>query len=77
MWKLISLNRRIFKILWSLNQSIVQLFGCFIVDIPTTKLIGYMREPLELFMMVMSQLLTNYLPWTNLSVFTIKISKDS
>ena len=54
-----------------------QLFGCFIVDLPTTKLIGYMREPLELFTMTTSQLLINYLPWTNLSVFTIKISRDS
>ena len=54
-----------------------QLFGCFIVDLPTTKLIGYMREPLELFTMTTSQLLINYLPWTNLSVFTINISRDS
>ena len=34
-------------------------------------------EPLELFMMTMSQLLINFLPWTNLSVFTIKLSRDS
>ena len=64
-------------LLWSLNLNTVQLFGCFIVDVPTTKLIGYMREPLELFTMATSQLLINYLPWTNLSVFTIKISRDS
>ena len=55
----------------------IQLVGCFIVDLPTTKLIGYMREPLELFTMTTSQLLINYLPWTNLSVFTINISRDS
>ena len=65
------------KLLLSLNLNIVQLFGCFIVDVPTTKLIGYMREPLELFMMMTSQLFINYLPWTNLSVFTIKISRNS
>ena len=35
--------------MWSLNLNILQLFGCFIVDVPTTKLIDYMREPLELF----------------------------
>ena len=45
------------KLLLSLNLNIVQLFGCFIVDVPTTNLIGYMREPLELIMMTMSQLL--------------------
>ena len=65
------------KLLWSLNLNTVQLFGCFIVDVPTTKLIGHMREPLELFMMTTSQLFINYLPWTNLSVFTIKISRYS
>ena len=31
------------KLLWSLNLNNVQLFGCLIVDVPTTKLIGYMR----------------------------------
>ena len=36
-----------------------------------------MREPLELFMMTTSQLKINYLPWTNLSVFIIKISRLS
>ena len=65
------------KLLWSLNLNIVQLFGCFIVYVPTTKLIGYMGEPLELFMMTTSQLLIYYLPWANLFVFTIKISRDS
>ena len=63
--------------MWSLNLNIVQYFGCFTVDLPTAKLIGYMREPLELFMMTTSQLLINYLPWTNLSVFIMKISRDS
>ena len=38
------------KLLWSLNLNTVWLIGCFIVDVPTTKLIGYMREPLEFFM---------------------------
>ena len=76
--KLINNKRRKFlKLLWSLNLNTVQLFGCFIVDVPTTKLIGYMREPLELFMMTTSQLLINYLPWTNLFVFTVKISRES
>ena len=53
------------RLLLSLNLNIVQLFGCFIVDVPTAKLVGYLRGPLELFMMTTSQLLTNYLPWTN------------
>ena len=65
------------KLLWSLNLNTAQLFGCFIVDVPTAKLIGYMREPLELFMITLSQLLIHYLPWMNLSVFTIKISRGS
>ena len=79
MTKLLSFSKRrvLFKLLWSLNLNIVRLFGCFIVDIPTTKLMGYVREPLELFMMTTFQLLINYLLWTNLSVFTIKISRDS
>ena len=72
-----NLLRLFLKLLWSFNLNTVQLFGCFIVDIPTTKLIGFMREPLVLFMMTMSQLLINYLPWTYFSVFTIKISRDS
>ena len=72
MAKLLSFNkkRKPFK-------AFVLLFGCFIVDILTIKLIGYMREPLELFMMKAFQLLINYLLWTNLSEFSIKISKDS
>ena len=41
------------------------------------RLHDYMREPLELFMMTMYQLLINYFQWTNFSVFTIKISRDS
>ena len=65
------------KLLWNLNLNIVQLHGCFIVDLLTKKLIRYMREPLELFMRMTSQLLINYFPWTNLSVFTIKIFRDS
>ena len=64
-------------LLWSLNLKIVQLFGCFIVTVPTTKLKGYMREPLKLFMMTTSRLLINYWPWKNLSVFKIKISRSS
>ena len=35
------------------------------------------ERSLESFMMATSQLLINYLPWTNLSVFTIKIYRDS
>ena len=52
MAKLLSLNKRrtLLKLLWSLSLNIVQLFGRFIVDVPTTKFIGYMREPLELLM---------------------------
>ena len=34
----------------------VPLFGCFIVDVPTAKLIAYMRELLILFMMTTFQL---------------------
>ena len=65
MAKLFSFNRRraLLNLLRSLTLNIVQLFGCFIVDVPTAKLMGYMREPLELFMMTTSQLLINYLPW--------------
>ena len=55
-------ERHFLKLLWSLNLNIVQLLGCFIVDVSTTKLICYMREPLELFMITKSQLLINYLP---------------
>ena len=29
--------------------NILQLLGYFLVDVPSNKLIGYMREPLELF----------------------------
>ena len=65
------------KFLWNLNLNIVQLLGCFIVDVLTKKLIRYMRGPLELFMRMTSQLLINYFPWKNLSVFTIKIFRDS
>ena len=59
--KLLSLNKDgyFLKLLWSLSFNIVQLFGCFIADPPTTKIIGYMRQPLELFMMTTSQLLIN------------------
>ena len=55
------------KLLWSLSLNTV--------DVPTTKLIAYMGEPLELLMMTTPQLFINYLSWTNLSVFTIKISR--
>ena len=79
MENLLSLNKRriVFKAFVESQFKTVQLFGCFIVDEPTAKLIGYIRELLELFMMTTSQLFINYLPWTNLSVFTIKISRDS
>ena len=48
------------KLLWSLNLNTVQFFGCFIVDVPTTKLVGYVRDPLELFMMTTSHLFINF-----------------
>ena len=72
--KLLSFNKRrtLFK---AFVES--QFKYCPIVDVPTTKLIVYMREPLELFMMTASQLLINYLPWANFSVLTIKIPRDS
>ena len=35
--------------LWSLSSNIVPLFGYFIVDIPTAKLIDYIKEPLKFF----------------------------
>ena len=41
---------------------------------PTTKLIGFMKEPVELFVMMTSQLLISFLPWVNLSVFTLNYS---
>ena len=47
--KLLSFNKRR-RLLWNLNLNIVRLFGYFIVDVPTKKLISYMRESLELFM---------------------------
>ena len=72
--KLFSFNKRR-KLLWSLNLNNVRLYGYFIVDAPATELISYMREPLELFMMATFQLLINYLLWTSLSVFSIKISR--
>ena len=42
----LSFNKRrtLFKLFWSLNLNTVQLFGCFIVDVSTTKLIGYMKR---------------------------------
>ena len=72
--KLLSFDKRR-TLLWNLNLNIVRLFGYFIVDVPTTKLISYMREPLELFMMATFQLLINYLLWTSLSIFSIKIPR--
>ena len=36
-------EERFLKLLWTLDLNTVQLFGCFIVNVPTTKLIGYMR----------------------------------
>ena len=41
---------------------------------PTAKLIGFMKEPVELFVMMTSQLLISFLPWANLSVFTLNYS---
>ena len=78
MAKLLSFNKRgtLFEALWSLNLNIVRLLGYFLVDVPKIKFIGYMREPLQLFMLTTFPLLINYLLWTNLSVFTIKISRD-
>ena len=81
MAELLSFSRRraLLNLLRSLKLNIVQLFGCFIVDVPTAKLMGYMREPLELFMMTTSQLLINYLPWSfcihhqNIQKFLIEI----
>ena len=67
MAKFLSFNKKrtLFKkLLWSLNLNIVQLFGCFMIDVPTTVLKDYMREPLELFMMATFQFLINYLLWT-------------
>ena len=46
------------------------------IDVPTAKLIDYMREPLELFTMTTFQAFINYLIYTNLSVFTIKTFRD-
>ena len=44
---LFSVKEELFlKLLWSLNLNTVQLFGCLIVDVRTTKLMVYMREPL-------------------------------
>ena len=77
MTKLLSFNKGKMLLFRSLNLDIVLLPECFIVDVPISKLIGYIRELLKLFMISTSQLLTNYLPWTNLSVFTIKKSRDS
>ena len=77
--KLLSFNKRriLFKAIVESQFQYCPIVWMFIVDITKTKLIGYMREPLELFMMWTSQLLINYLPWINLSVFTIKISRTS
>ena len=77
MTKLLSFNKGKMLLFRSLNLDIVLLPECFIVDVPISKLIGYIRELLKLFMISTSQLLINYLSWTNLSVFTIKNSRDS
>ena len=37
------------KLSWSLNLNIGQLLGCFMVDVPTRKLIGYMSRPYKSF----------------------------
>ena len=79
MAKLLSFNKR-----RTLSKAFVEsqfkyspIVGCFIVDVPTSKLMSYIRTSLELFMMTTSQLLINYLTWADLSVFTIKISRDT
>ena len=77
MTKWLSFNKGKILLFRSLNLDIVLLLECFKVDVPITKLIGYIRELLKLFMISTSQLLINYLSWTNLSVFTIKNSRDS
>ena len=46
-----SFNKRSKKYWRSVSSNIVRLFGCFIVDVPATKLLRYMRKPLELLMM--------------------------
>ena len=68
-------SNKIRKLYRSLNSNIVWLFAFFIVDVPRTKHIEYMREPLEVFMMKMFELLMNYLIWTSLFVFTVKTFK--
>ena len=45
---------------------------CFIVEVPTAKLICYIRELLEIVTLKTFQLLINCLLWTNLPVFTIQ-----
>ena len=57
MANLLSFNKRrtLFVAFVEFQFKYCQLFRCFIVDVPTAKLIGYMREPLELFMMTTSQ----------------------
>ena len=76
-WLSFNKRRVLFKAFVESQLSIVRLFACLIVDVPTTKLIDYMKEPLELFMKMTFQLLINYLIWINLSVFTTKIPRDS
>ena len=58
MSELISFNKRrtLFEAFAESQLNFVRLFGCFIVGTPSTKLINYMREPLELFMMTLFQL---------------------
>ena len=77
--KLLSFSKRrtLFKAFVESQFNIVQLFGCFIVDVPTTKLIGLHERALRIVydddVSIFDQLLTI----ENLSVFTIKISRDS
>ena len=75
MAKLLSFNKRmrLFKASVEPQFKYCPIVWIFIADVPTTKLIGYMRELLKLFMMRTFRLLINYLPWANLSVFAIKI----
>ena len=61
--ELLSFNkkRHFLRLLWSFSLNIARLSECFIVEIPAIKLIDYMRESFELFMMTTFQLLINYL----------------
>ena len=78
MAKLHSFNKRmaIFKAFVEPQFKYCPIVWMFHSRRTTAKLIGYMREPLELFMMRTFRFLINYVPWANLCIFTIKISRD-